>query len=379
MPHFSFVVRRGFSLLALSLAVPTAVQANVGPPSSGGQVVGEPIGIENIAIQGETLHIDLQPLAADGLAQVEATYRLRNDGETQQLDLLFAGGAAGVSRFEVWLDDEAIPTRIDRNAQTPESWKPPSHTPSLQPGQALDYLGYVRQQVHPVAFQVTIPPGEHALRVRYVAEAARHQFGHPTMYRQFAYILAPARSWADFGGLTVEIQVPDRWRVACEPALPRQGNLLAASFNDLPADAICLTLQAPPGPWHAPTVYGSLALLGLALLGGAVLCWFGGRTLGRRPLLPASGDRPARRPPAWPLSLVLGIAWSAAVLVTGLLALFGPSWALPAHQASQYGYGKPLAMIGVFLLTVIVFPVGFSTAQITASVVRHRSHATLHS
>ena len=45
------------------LLLPDLVQANVGPPSSGGQVVAEPVGIQQVEIRWEVLQIDLRPLA----------------------------------------------------------------------------------------------------------------------------------------------------------------------------------------------------------------------------------------------------------------------------------------------------------------------------
>ncbi len=84
--------------------------ANVGPPSSGGYIIGEPVGIKDVAITRETLTIDLRPLAANGLTRVEAVYHLHNRGEEKRLDLVFAGGAAGMAEFQVWLDEVSIPS-----------------------------------------------------------------------------------------------------------------------------------------------------------------------------------------------------------------------------------------------------------------------------
>lgn len=91
-------------LLVCCAKTPT-VLANVGPGSTGGHLVGEPVGIEAVAITREMLAIDLRPLADDRMAQVEVVYQLQNEGESQDLDLLFAVGAAGIAGFQVWLDD----------------------------------------------------------------------------------------------------------------------------------------------------------------------------------------------------------------------------------------------------------------------------------
>jgi hypothetical protein len=75
---------------------------------------------------------------------------------------------------------------------------------------------------------------------------------------------------------------------------------------------------------------------------------------------------------AWPRSLFLGLGWGVVVLGTGLLATFGPDWALPSGQASHYGYGQPLAAIGVCLLAFLLVIVGFAIAQLTAVIVRRQ-------
>src|SRR6516162_764034 len=96
------------SWVALALLLPAMARANMGPPMSGGQIVAEPVGIKDVAITRETLVIDLQPLAKDGLTHVEAIYHLDNHGEEKKLDLLFASGSRGTTNFHVWLDDQSV-------------------------------------------------------------------------------------------------------------------------------------------------------------------------------------------------------------------------------------------------------------------------------
>ena len=154
-------------------------------------------------------------------------------------------GAAGVYEFQVWIDDLAVASAPAEGTEIPASWQAPKYTPGIQGGQDVDYLSYSRTGVTPLAFTVVIPPGPRTLKVRYSAEAATHLNGRPTVYRQFAYVLAPARAWSEFGGLDVKIRLPENWRIACTPPLIREGDTLVGSFDDLPADAIALTVQAP--------------------------------------------------------------------------------------------------------------------------------------
>ena len=367
-------VRRflGETWLALVvLTVPTVSHANVGPPSSGGQVVAEPVGVVGVDITRETLTIDLRPLAANGLARVEAVYHLLNHGPEKRLDLLFASGSANVADFQVWLGDQPVATAPAKDQQLPASWQAPRETPGLHDGRGLDYLRYQSRSVTPVAFTVIVPPGRHDLKVRYTAEAATNLLGRPTVYRQFAYVLAPARAWSGFGSLDVAIHLPEHWRAACLPVLSREGDTLKGSFTNLPADAIALTVQAPEGWAYRVLVYASLGLLGVVGLGGAVVCWIGGWSKGRRLALPVQKRSGWLDRHAWPRSVGLGVAWSLAILAAGSFATFAPDWTLPSGQGSHYGYGQGFALLGVFALSILAFPLGFVIAQLAAVVVSH--------
>jgi hypothetical protein len=358
----------GRACLALPLFLTTGMaRANVGPPSSGGQVVLEPVGIKNVEITRESLTIDLRPLAQNGHAHVEALYRLHNRSIEKKLDLLFASGSASVANFRVWLGDQPVTSRPDKDARLPSRWRVPKQTPGLNGGQPLDYLEYDEvKPAAPLALTVVIPPGQHTLKVRYEAEAATHFFGEPIVYRQFAYVLAPARSWAGFGGLDVTIHLPQGWRAACTPALARHGDTLRGTFDHLPADAIALTVQAPSGWAYQIVSYGSLGLLALTVLAGTVLCWRVGRANGRSLANPAALQSNWLKRHAWPSSLAMSFAWGLVILGVGLLAIFGPDWVLPAGVANHYGYGQALAALGVILVSVLAVPTGFTIAQLAA-------------
>ena len=274
----SYLGRARLPLTLILLLAPAMARANLGRPQSGGQLVAEPIGIEEVAIAREFLTIDLRPLAWNGLGYVEVVYNLHNHGTAKKLDLLFASGSAGVVDFRVLLDDQPIRSSPRAGAPLPASWQPPPQTPGLRDEKALAYAPGDSRDVTAVALTVVVPSGLHTLKVRYAAEAAIHHYGAPTLYHQFAYVLAPARTWAAFGGLDVTIHLPGGWRVACTPQLIREGATLTGAFADLPSDAIALTMQAPEG-WAYPVVaYGSLGLLGAVGIGGAILCWRVGRS-----------------------------------------------------------------------------------------------------
>src|SRR3954469_17219752 len=147
---------RGAWVLALVLAGPAGAWANVGPPTSGGQVGAEPVGVIGLAITRETLVLDLRPLAANGLARVEAVYRLNNPGPEKKLDLLFASGAGGVSDFQVTLDGRPVASAPAPDAPLPARWQAPKHTPGLGGERELEYLRHGARRVTAVAFAATV-------------------------------------------------------------------------------------------------------------------------------------------------------------------------------------------------------------------------------
>lgn len=162
-----------------------------------------------------------------------------------------------------------------------------------------------------------------------------HRIGEPTVVRQFAYVLAPARTWNAFGGLDVTVHVPPGWRAAASPTLTRDADTLHATFGDLPADAISMAVQPPPTR-HRIVRLASLALLVVVAIGGARLVRLQAKRraeLIKRPsLLAAFG---------W------GAAWSFAFLAVGVLAVITPSLALPSHLADTSGYGQIAALVFV--------------------------------
>lgn len=345
------------------------VQANVGPPSSGGQVVAEPVGIQEVEIRWEVLQIDLRPLAENEPAIVVAEYQLENHGPAKSLNLLFASGSAEVSQLTVSLNETPIPSHPAPETPLPESWQPPKETPGLHGDPPVSYLSYGSQPAVPYAMTVVIPEGSQKLRVQYRAEAAIHRFGQPTLYHQFAYILAPARSWSRFGGIDVTIQLPPGWSVSCNLPLQRTEDVLSGRFSEIPADAIALTTQAAVSESYGIAKEWLYWLYLLSAVFGLAFCWKRGRHTGRE-LAKLPNESPPRR--VWPTSLFAGILAGLTTFATGLLAVFLPEFLLPANQITYYGYGQIFYVIGVFLLSSYVVIIGFGVAQMTARWFRKR-------
>ena len=340
---------------------------NAGPSDTGATIVGEPTGIIDVNIVHETLTIDLRPLAVGNAAQIEAVYKLRNDGPEQELNLLFAFGSPNRDDWRVTLDGQQIPGELQQGASMPKEWWPPKTTPSL-PGddRVMTYAGAWRSVV-PLAFEVIIPPGESELRVRY-EEQGKTTFARPTMYRQFAYILAPARSWAGFGGLNVTIHVPKEWLVVCSPDLERDGSVWRGSFNSIPADSIGITLRPRiPAGYTIIRRTGLPLTIGMAVIGLGICWWCGGSRKCRKVLLSAK-DSAATGNGDLSRSLAIGLLYAVAMLATGLFFTAGVDMIFPPDATEltiirklrlEAGYVRVFAVI---ILSLFSLAIGFVTA-----------------
>jgi hypothetical protein len=340
----SFQPSRLAVLITLVVITATHAEANVGARSLGGSPAGEPDGIGTITIAREDLVIDLRPLAAGGMVAVAATYHLDNPSEEKHLDLVFAAGS-GTTDFQVALDGRPVPSARSSGVQLPAAWRPPRSTP-LFDGSELGYE--LRHEPIPVGFRLDVPRGRHDLAISYRADAVLYHLGEPTLVRQFAYVLSPARTWGGFGGLDVTVHVPPGWRAAITPALPRDGDTLHATFATVPADAIALTVQAPPGAHGLVRIATGVLFVLVAIGGGFVVAW---RTR-------ATERRHQRISPSGLAAFGRGVLWGAAVLAAGVLALQAPDLVLPDGQVDHHGYGQAVAYLGVILASAVVTAIG---------------------
>jgi hypothetical protein len=352
---------RAVALLVTLAVSPAAVEANAGPRWNPGDPAGEPAGIEHVRIDHEALTIDLRPLAtADGLAGVSALYHLENrGGEEVQLDLVFATGSR-TTDVSISLDSIAVAS-APSHVELPASWTSPPTTPGPG-GEAFAYRGF--EHATPIGFHVLIPRGKHDLAVRYRGEAAVYYRGDPTIVRQFAYVLAPARAWAGFGGLDVLVHVPPGWRAEVTPSLERNGDTLRGTFTSVPADALAISVQAPPGAYALLRVL-ALILLALVVCGGGFVVAWHTRVIERKH---------QRVSASMIAALVRGVVWGAAVLGAGVLAVVGPAHVLPAGHADRHGFGDAVAILGVVLLALLVVAIGTIVSRVAGNRV-HRVDA----
>jgi hypothetical protein len=353
-------------LAAVLLALPAAsARANMAAPYTGparaGHAAGEPSGgLRAVFIERERLRIDLRPLADDRPARVEAVYRVRNDGPLRALELVFVAAALAAGEHGVWVDGKPVASTPGAAGSLPPSWRVPGATPALD-GEGP--LAYEVEGEGTLSFRVTLAPGRHEIRVRYPATASVYvDQDRITAAQQLAYVLAPARDWAGFGGVDVRVELPRGWRAASLPALRREGDALVGSWDRVPADALALTVR-PRDPNPAPYWAGWLALSAL----GLYLMVRSGRRLG-------GGLGRRGRGPAW--ALLLGVPLSLAWSLAATLGLFVvPDMVRKAagpHSNSGYGYG--LFFLAVLLAPALVL-VGTAAVQVAAVRARRRALA----
>lgn len=152
-------------------------------------------GIPTVAIAHELLVFDFGPVLEGARPIVVATYELRNEAQTLRVPLVFASFdvADGAVRF----DGEAVPSvRLDED-ELPAEWETPdgkiASTTAGEPGASG------------LAFDLTIPPGEHTLSVRYEIDGAWEWSAGGSKVR---YALRPATSWKAVEALDVQLRCP---------------------------------------------------------------------------------------------------------------------------------------------------------------------------
>lgn len=368
----SWCLVAGWLWLWLVVARPPAVLANAGPPVPPvrpGAAFTEPLPvIEGIVIEHEVLTLDLRPVADGRAAVVDATYRLHNDGAARSVDLVFIAAALGQGDSLVQLDDQPVAFTTERLPVNtlPPSWRPPG------PIVATDWQPKdPTYNVPPAAtgalrFQLALAPGVHTVHVHYQALPTQLVGSDPTIAWSLDYVLAPARSWAGFGGLAASVTVPPGWSATVQPGLSRRGDTLTGTWDALPADALTITVQAPFWP---PSLFAAaVAIPGLAF--GAAVGWW----LGRRRYRRHAGLQRA----VYGLLLGAGFGLVGASLMVLVLS-YGASLVSPAQRPWRLSgyFGEDVEHIMVFapLMCVAAPVVTLLGLLIAATTGRRRSPA----
>ena len=339
-------------VLILLLILPFNAFANMASPARPGALHGEPSGLEKIKISREELMVDLRPLLNGEKTSVEATYFLENIGAEKEVNLVFAFATLGVESFQVWLDEKEIAINKINVEQLPPNWKAPATTPELNSKSPLEYAYFRPQENVMSGFTIKIGTGKHVLKARYKSEAASNRSGAPIKYWQFAYVLAPAREWASFGGLNVTVHLPKDWNYGANIELTRNGDSLLGSFANVPVDALAMTLQMPEPRCYQALANFYMVLFVLSLpLGLIVIGW-----------LAISKKYESKR--RWWKSIVASLGWTLVISLTGFMAIYGADYLLPDTQITSYGYGSIFNILALIFLSFITLFVGISISLI---------------
>ncbi|BAY81961.1 hypothetical protein NIES267_14390 [Calothrix parasitica NIES-267] len=337
-----------FLLVLLSLIIPEAVNANMANPWQGEHLIGEPTGdFRNLGIVWEKLNFDLRPLNDFGESTVTAIYQIRNDGEQIPVELLFV--SPGIKTGKVTLDGKTIAAETVKNPKLPPNWEPPSRVPTSGGG-SIRY--FVNKSINSaLKFKPTIPQGEHQIQVKYVVAPSSYDYSIYKDY-QVVYILAPAKNWAFFKRLDVEIKIPENWKVTTSLPMKRTGNILKANFNKIPADNLAIS-TSPHLTWYVSSII-SLTPVVFYISGVIAAIWVG-------KAIPRSTDElKVRLIKALFLAIPLGIIAFLALAITGLYLREGLSNLLlqKIHLANTNGSAYAILFflfIGLFISGFIAF------------------------
>jgi hypothetical protein len=318
-------VLRCLMLLGLSFASPAS--ANMSAPLVEGDLVSEPApSLRNMHIVHEDLTIDLSPLAEPRQpALIRARYRVRNDGPAQTVELFFA--APGLKTGQVKHQGAPVAARVDARALH-----------EIAPNEeALHH-----RATEGLVFAVNFQPGEQVVEVSYAAMPDRVPHAEVNSYA-IDYLLSPARRWASFGTLALELKIPQGWRVLDLPRALQAGadaSEQRASFQGLPG-------KSPP---HALAT----------------------RTLWDLHALPVDTLRMRVAPPSWPYWLSSGVHWLALLAAVSLPVLAGRELRRRARAGHPVSLQLRLLSLVIVLALVVVLPLISMAPDLWWT--KHRSH-----
>lgn len=319
-------------------------------PSQGGQTLTEPSGVKNIDILKEDLNIDLTQLGDEKLTlrdrfiNVEAIYQIDNPSDIEKLELVFVI-VSDAKNFQFFLDDKEINSAPIDNKEFADrnSWKKPDKTP--YENRDLMYNPN-NGNLKSAKFTFNLTKGKHALKAKYKAE--------PTVFKdvgvmkgwQFAYSLAPAKDWKSFGGLSLNIKIPQNWKFFSNLVFEQNGETLTGNFNEIPADFLAITTQSPiPNSYNTWTNITSilflLSLFGIPVLIIILAIWKG-----------------IHWKNSWAYGILVGVIWALLVGIIGFLGESLPKGMIPESQYASYGYGDVFSTFFLVLLMPVTLVIG---------------------
>ncbi|MDF2629201.1 MAG: hypothetical protein K0R39_3032 [Symbiobacteriaceae bacterium] len=353
------------SLLALLVALvlvmlPAAAAANSGPPTRAGDRSGVlvPGRSSQIHVLREALRFDLSEDI--GRATVTARYEMENRGEAlKEYAVIFVwqahSGGSDVAPTVSW-NGQAVPWQVldlsplsgAEREQMHAAWTAMEKVADPLTGELVDWHSWEGnlEAVTYLGFNLDLPANSTGvLEVTYQHIAAMDYKGYiDTMYA-YQYLLLPAKSWASFGPLEIEVTGagPDQIFFGSNLPLKWDGEAYRASLPGLPDQNLAFSVLSRAGAigsWGRPGPYYWLSfvvfLIAAALL-GVGLGWLCG-------WIPQRG---------WAITVALAVGFFgggllAFLLSMGIMAIFPPlrnqSYGSVFIAAGQTLIGTPLMM-----------------------------------
>lgn len=322
--------------------LPLGVLGSVGRSAGG---VLYPASDTPISVIDETLVLDLRQ---DDVKRIRATYRMRNNAK-RATDVLTAfpvpvGVERGLPR--AWLDGQRLavaqpttPVELETlDVALDLDWLDPFTGAAYRPPNSSDHGA---SDTPLVTFTVPFAPEQtRLLEVEYAPDASRDYSRFVAPAWRYDYLLQPARHWASFGTLHVELLTAADRAVAVRPGLARVApGRYVSDFPGLPAGNLSVFVapgrgSGVVGSWWWQRSWRPL-LLELLLAGGTVVA-----AASRRWLHPLVGGT------------ALAATWLGFVLHTPP-HLFQPD---PFGFLQTWFFFAPLSLAGSLLVYRVLWP-----------------------
>lgn len=322
--------------------------ANAGPPQTAGDKSG-------LLLPGKSsqVHVTREHLRFDLTNQIEgaavtARYEMENRGEAlKDYAVIFvwqARSGRNPSPVVTWNGQPVASQILDLSAlssaemeQMKTAWTAMDQVADPVSGEMVAFRPYEGNlAVTFLSFSLDIPANSAGvLEVSYEHTAAMNRAGYIHRMYAYQYLLLPAKSWASFGPLEIEVKAPGPDAIFFKANLPLKwdGDAYRASLPGLPDQNLAFSVMSREGVignWSRPAPYYWISfvmlLIGAALL-GLGLGWLAGN-IGHR---------------VWAVVAALVVAIGGGgflvfIMAFGIMALF------PA--LSDQGYNVAFAAVG---------------------------------
>lgn len=343
-----YLIVVAFFLILSLVIIPNLVSA-VPSPYLSGDLTGEPIGsFSNLGVVKEKIDFDFRSLKDSGQGTIKASYQIRNDGEQTSLELLFVAREIKDNSFT--LDGKIVPAKIVKEPKLPDTWKPPQRISGVGGySTSYDVSNHLRSvwKIKPI-----IPPGEHLLKVEYLAVPS----GYAPKFRYYdyhiAYILTHVKNRDFSKGLEIEVKLPKKWQVTTSLPMNNTDNKLKASFDKIPNDYFIFSTR-PYFPGYI--IVGIAIIQNISIFGSLITSIFVGLVV-----VKIVKNRFGK-----PLSIAAILAFFSGSIIYSSLAILGLVFAnylsniLLVERHLYIGYRNQLGLGAVILIFLGIFISGF--------------------